>query len=77
MTKKRVRLIAIGICVFALLAIFTEHPFQGPVIYSIDKDHGVHITDLFVLALTAAVLAWCWWTNRRMGRQVDSRVSRR
>lgn len=54
-------------CVAGIAACFVivDHPLEGPVLLSFSQDHGLHVSDLVVAAVAAAVLAAVWRRTRR------------
>lgn len=47
------------------LVLAGGHPWQGPTILAITRQHGVHLADPFTIALWAAALVGCWrWATR-------------
>jgi hypothetical protein len=73
---RRVRvLVSIAIVILALSGIVGSHGLSGPEVLRITPDHGVHLLDVFVLALAVAGLLVCWWAEMpaRDRERVDSR----
>ncbi len=54
-------------CVAIVAAGFVvlPHPWEGPVLLAFSQGHGLHVSDLVVVAVAAAVLAAIWRRPRR------------
>ncbi len=47
----------------ALLWVISDHPWEGPVVWTIIASYGVHRGDLLAivpLVASVALAAWCW-----------------
>ncbi|WP_370289468.1 hypothetical protein [Nocardioides sp.] len=64
----RFAFVATVITALALVAVAGSSRLSGPVIFTFSASHGVHRDDLFVVALWAVSIAWCWW-HRHGGRR--------
>jgi hypothetical protein len=40
--------------------VVVPHPLEGPVLFSLSDDHGIHLGDLAGLAVAAGVAWWLW-----------------
>jgi hypothetical protein len=40
--------------------VLVPHPLEGPVLFTLSEDHGVHLGDLAGLAVAAGVAWWLW-----------------
>ena len=56
--SRRVRQVIVIVAALAIAAawVFVDHPLEGPVVLTLNKDHGVHVTD----ALVIVPLVWAW-----------------
>ena len=45
--------------------VVVSHPWEGPVLLAFSKGHGVHVSDLIVVAVGAGVIMFAWLTQRR------------
>jgi hypothetical protein len=54
-------IVVVGALAIAAAWVFVSHPLEGPVVLTLSKNHGVHITD--VLAIIP--IAWAWRFVRR------------
>jgi hypothetical protein len=57
----------IAVVVLALLAawVLIPHPLEGPVLFTISADHGVHLGDLIGVVVAGVVLWWFAVRRRR------------
>ncbi|MBI4935536.1 MAG: hypothetical protein HY828_16775 [Actinobacteria bacterium] len=55
------RLVLTGL-LLAVLAVWVlvPHPLEGPVLFSLSTDHGIHLGDLAGLAVALGVAWWLW-----------------
>lgn len=59
----RVVVLIASLVVGALWVVLT-HPLEGPVMFEINEDHGIHRYDLLAIVPPLAALAW-WAAARR------------
>lgn len=46
------------------LAVAGHHPWSGPVLWTVRRSHGVHVSDLATMLLAVALLAAVWLVGR-------------
>lgn len=63
--RVQVTVVAVLISAMAFLAVAGSSRFSGPVVGVITTSHGVHVSDLLVLAAWSVCMAWCWRQWRR------------
>ena len=54
--------LVLTVALLAVLAVWVlvPHVLEGPVLFSLTHDHGVHLGDLAGLAVAAGVAWWLW-----------------
>ncbi len=57
------------VAVIAVCFVVLPHPWEGPTLLTFSTSHGVHVSDLVVAAVAAAVLAAVWRRTRRARRR--------
>jgi hypothetical protein len=64
-TRARATVVTVLVVGLGMFAIGGEHPFQGPVLVGFNEDHGVHLSDPFIVAAVVVALALVWLPRRR------------
>jgi hypothetical protein len=56
--SRRVRQVVVILAALAVAAVWVlvDHPLEGPVVWSLSADHGVHVTDVLIIV----PLVWAW-----------------